>query len=146
MAGLIARWDQVEAKWNEGVRDLSSLMAVGAGLEGLAAGGAAGSQAAVGTRVYRGFGGGAKQMGRSWTTVDPNATVDFPAKAGLPSQNTMTHVVEGTLVEATGTRVTTAVAGARGPGGLPEIVIPDAKAQVDVTAVRPYQPPKPDHN
>lgn len=34
-----AIWDEVEAEWNQGVRDIASLMAVGGGLQGLAGSG-----------------------------------------------------------------------------------------------------------
>jgi RHS repeat-associated protein len=111
------------------------------------AGGLAGSQAAasgeaqVGTKVYRAFGGESKQMGRFWTTVDPNTTSGFAAKAGLPAGNAVTSVVEGTLTNKAGTVVTTAIPGAQGPGGLPEIQIPFPRAQVDVTAVKPFVVP-----
>jgi hypothetical protein len=141
MAAIKARWPEIEGMYNEGVRDIGSLMAIGAGLEGLMSGGGAGMSAVgVGDDVGRVYGGRARQMGHSWAKGDPSAVAGYAAKAGLPSANTMTHVVRGVLADATGVKVTRAAPGARGPGGILEVVIPDPKNQVIVTSVKPYNP------
>ena len=94
----------------------------------------------VGTTVYRVYGGESRPMGTYWTTVNPNATRNFAAGAGLPSQNQMTNVVQGRITDMSGVRVTTAAPGAHGPGGLPEVQIPNAAQQVNVTGVQPFNP------
>ncbi len=98
------------------------------------AGAAAASTAGVGvgTKVYRVYGGDSKQMGYYWTTVNPNATSNYAAKAGLPLGNKMESVVEGVITDATGITTTTAAPGAHGPGGMPEVQIPDAATRVKV--------------
>src|SRR5690349_16982618 len=60
----------------------------------------------VGTTVYRVYGGESRQMGTYWTTVNPNATRNFAAGAGLPTQNQMTSVVQGRITDMSGVRVT----------------------------------------
>jgi hypothetical protein len=92
----------------------------------------------VGTKVARVFGGKSPQMGESWTTVDPKATPDYAAVAGLPNENAATHVVYGEITDMTGVRVTKATPGARGPGGISEVKIPNATTQVKVTGVQPF--------
>ena len=52
----------------------------------------------------------------------------------------MTDVVEGTITDMTAVKVTNAAAGAHGPGGLPEVQIPNAARQVKVTDVEPLEP------
>jgi hypothetical protein len=123
-------------------------MIAGAPGNGMAVRGAAGAAAAsaaartaevgVGTTVYRVYGGQSKQMGTFWTTANPSATPDFAAKAGLPAENQMTNVVEGVITDMSGVKVTQAAPGARGPGGINEVQIPDAAKQVKVTDVKPY--------
>jgi hypothetical protein len=75
-----------------------------------------------------------------WTTENPSATPDFAAKAGLPAQNQMTNVVQGRITDMSGVKVTRATPGARGPGGMIEVQIPNAAKQVKVTEVKPYDP------
>jgi len=96
------------------------------------------AQIGVGTKVYRVYGGKATQLGRSWTTVDPNATPDYAAHAGLPAENSRTSVVTGVITDMTDVSVTKAVPGASGPGGITEVVIPNAAKQVKVTSVDPF--------
>ena len=100
----------------------------------------AASEVGVGSKVYRVFGGDSKQMGTFWTTANPSTTANFAAKAGLPAENALSSVVEGVITDARGIRVTTAAPGARGPGGINEVQIPNAAAQVKVTTVKPYEP------
>jgi hypothetical protein len=50
----------------------------------------------------------------------------------------MTNVVEGVITDMSGVKVTQAAPGARGPGGINEVQIPDAAKQVKVTDVKPY--------
>ena len=80
-------------------------------------------------------------MGASWTTVNPSSTPDYAAKAGLPQGNTAEYVAEGTITDMTDVKVTTAAPGAQGPGGIPEVVIPNAKAKAKIESVKKYEPP-----
>ena len=98
------------------------------------------TEVGVGTTVYRVIGGESKQMGEYWTTVNPNATAGYAAGAGLPTENAMTEVVEGVITDARGITVTTAAPGAHGPGGLPEVRIPNASEKVQVTSFKPFSP------
>ena len=139
---LKAKWPEIEARWNEGVRDVSSLMVVAGGLEGLATGGASAASVAVGTPVYRVSGGGARAVGRFWSTANPSTTANFAARAGLPAANSMTTVSEGFVAEATGVRLTSAAPGARGAGGIAEVQVLDPKAQITVIEIKPYKPPE----
>lgn len=109
------------------------------GAAGAVAGAAAGAaEVGVGTKVYRVYGGQSKQMGGFWSTANPNTTAGFAAKAGLPAENQMTNVVEGVITDMSGVNVTRAAPGARGPGGITEVQIPNATKQVKVTGVRPF--------
>jgi putative transposase len=72
--------------------------------------------------------------------VNPNILADYAGQAGLPIQNAMTGVVDGVITDMSGVSVTRAAAGARGPGGMIEVVIPDAAAKVRVTRVAPFNP------
>ncbi len=98
------------------------------------------SRVDVGTRVYRVYGGKAGKFGRSWTTVDPNATPNYASQAGLPAENSRTSVVSGVISDMNGVSLTTAAPGASGPGGIPEVVIPDAARQVKVTGDVTFHP------
>lgn len=45
--------------------------------------------------VFRVFGGGSPQDGRSWTPTDPRTVPDYADAAGLPPENTMEFIVQG---------------------------------------------------
>ena len=141
-ASLKANWPEIESMWNEGVRDIGSLMVVAGGIEALATSAPAVAGVSVGTPVYRLSGGGSQPVGRFWSTANPVSTPNFASGAGLPLENSMTTLTRGFVAEATGVRLTRAAPGARGPGGLPEVQALDPKAQIQVQSITPFKPPE----
>ena len=99
--------------------------------------------AQTGTRVFRVWGDGSGPNGSYWTTTDPSTVQDFRAVAGLPDANTGRFVSEGILTDSSGVTSTPggAASGAGGPGGLPEVVIPNPAQQVQLTNVSGVNPP-----
>jgi len=96
-----------------------------------------------GTQVYRVWGDGSGPNGNYWTTTDPSTVSDFRSAAGLPEANSGRFVSEGILTDTNGVTFTPggAASGAGGPGGLPEVVIPDPANQVQLTNVSGANPP-----
>jgi hypothetical protein len=141
MSALRQKWPEIESRWNEGVRDLSSSMVVGAGLASVAQGASAGAgQVHVGSDLYRVSGGGSPVVGTYWTPMNPSTTAQFAARAGLPTQNAMTTVARAVVMDRAGLRLAPAAAGARGGGGLPEVRALDSATQLKVVTVRPFIP------
>ena len=111
-AGIKARWSDIQAHFNEGVRDFNSLLAVAGGIEGLALGGGAEAQMiapdiGTGTR-YMGS-DEAAEVGRTGTIPNMTAqgepkiihfTTDDPLMSALDAKNnyglptTPTHVCQ----------------------------------------------------
>jgi hypothetical protein len=58
----------------------------------------------------------------------------------LPTENSLTNVVKGVITDSRGLVVTTAKPGARGPGGIREVQIPDASKQVRIISDKPFKP------
>ncbi len=85
-----------------------------------------------GSVVYRVWGGQAKELGRSWTKVDPSTVSNYRDSAGLPNQNTGTSMTKGTLVNSQGTTVKPAKALHGNRGGLPEVRVPNPQKQIKV--------------
>jgi hypothetical protein len=99
-------------------------------LAGKAAGIEMDAPVAVGTKVYRVFGENNNPLGLSWTTVDPSTVVNYRAAAGLPNINTGRFVLEGTLVNNSAVTVRSALPLDGNPGGLNEVIIPNAQYKV----------------
>jgi hypothetical protein len=126
------------------------LYAFGAGGAGRAlAGGlvgriaARGSAAAVqeGTTLYRVFGGEARGLGQSWTTVNPGSVKNFREAAGLFPGNTGQFVIEGTLMSTEGVLLRQARPGPGGIGGtIPEVVVSPGAPQICVLCVSGANP------
>jgi hypothetical protein len=87
------------------------------------------------TPIYRVWGGAAKEFNPSWTTVDPKTVPNYRSGAGL-GRNTGEYLTSGTINDlrsvVNGTRFTKAKPGPGGPGGLPEVNIPNAAKRVKV--------------
>ena len=66
---------------------------------------------------------------------------NYRSAAGLPAENAGRFVLEGILNNTRGVTFRPALPGAGGPGGLPELVIPNAAKQVTVTRVSGVTPP-----
>ena len=89
-----------------------------------------------GTTVYRVFGGEARGLGRSWTTVNPGNVENYRKAAGLFPENSGQFVIEGRLTNTEGVLFRDALPGPNGVGGgLPEVVIPNPGSQVCVLGV-----------
>ena len=85
--------------------------------------------------VYRVWGDGARPNGSYWTTTNPGTVPNFRARAGLPEQNSGRFVSEGVLIDECGVSYGRAAGGAGGPGGIPEVFVPDPARQVQLTRV-----------
>jgi hypothetical protein len=94
----------------------------------------------VGTLVYRRYGGDASLFGRSWTTVDPETVPNYRAAAGLPNGNTAENAATGIITDNRGVRVRAAKPLDGNPGGLPEVVIKNARRKVRLVKVKPVDP------
>jgi RHS repeat-associated protein len=99
----------------------------------------------IGTRLFRAAGGSAPLMhqGRpiSFTTVNPMSVSNFRSAAGLYPGNAGTVLLEGVLTNARGVTLTRATAGPAGPGGISEVIVPNAAEQVRVTRISTVRPP-----
>lgn len=93
-----------------------------------------------GTKVFRVFGERNNPFGESFTTVDPRTVRNFRAEAGLPDVNTGRFVLEGRLVNTTGVTTRKSLPLDGNPGGLPEVLIPDARRQVLLDRVSGVNP------
>jgi RHS repeat-associated protein len=109
------------------------------------ASGMAGTAAASveeGTKVFRVFGGEARGLGQSWTTVDPGTVTNFREAAGLYPTNTGQFVVQGKLMSTEGVLLKRADPGPGGiGGGISEVVVPNAAGQVCILCVSGVNPP-----
>lgn len=94
-----------------------------------------------GMTVYRVYGDGAGAFGRSWTPVNPGTVANYRYAAGLPPQNSGRFIIQGTLNSTAGVTTRAALRIGSNAGGLPEILIPKASAQVDVLRVMGVNPP-----
>jgi RHS repeat-associated protein len=74
-----------------------------------------------GAIIYRVFGGEAGGLGRSWTTVAPDAVADFRAAAGLFEGNTAEYVITARLQSLEGVSLRTALPGPTTPPGALQI-------------------------
>ncbi len=78
-----------------------------------------------GATIYRVFGGESRALGRSWTTVAPDAVSDFRASAGLFETNTGEYVITARLKSSEGFSVRQALPGPATPSGalqIPELL------------------------
>jgi RHS repeat-associated protein len=78
-----------------------------------------------GAIIYRVFGGEARALGRSWTTVAPDAVSDFRAAAGLFEGNTGKFVITARLKSLEGLSVQHSLPGPMTPPGalqIPEVL------------------------
>jgi hypothetical protein len=80
-------------------------------------------------------------FGRSFTTVNPATVSNYRPAAGLPNQNSGRFVLGGILNDTRGVTFRPALSGPGGPGGLPELLIPNAATKVTVTRVSGVNPP-----
>jgi hypothetical protein len=98
-----------------------------------------------GTKLYRVFGGQAKGLGQSYTTVDPGSLPNYRTAAGLYPGNTGRFVLEGTLGNTEGVIFLNAAPGPGGVGGgLPEVFLPflpNAEWQIIIQRVSGANPP-----
>jgi hypothetical protein len=89
-----------------------------------------------GTMVYRVFGGEARGLGQSWTTVNPGTVGNFREAAGLFPGNTGQFLAIGRLQSTEGVMLRQALPGPGGVGGtIPELLIPNAGRQVCLLGV-----------
>jgi hypothetical protein len=91
--------------------------------------------------VYRVFGGQAKGLGQSWTTVNPGSVTNFRNAAGLFPGNTGRFVAEGRLANTQGVIFRAALPGPGSVGGgLPEVVVPNPSVQIELIRVSGANP------
>jgi len=93
-----------------------------------------------GTKVYRIFGENNNPLGESWTTVNPRKIDSFRDVSGLPDVNSGRFVIEGRITDATGITTRKALPLDGNKGGLPEVLIPNAKKQVAIDRVSGANP------
>jgi RHS repeat-associated protein len=95
-----------------------------------------------GTTVFRVFGGEARGLGQSWTTVNPGKVANFRESAGLFPGNTGQFVIEGRLMSTEGVLLRDALPGPGGVGGgIAELLIPNAGQKVCIVCVSGVNPP-----
>jgi len=124
----------------ESVLDPFTTMAGGALVSAAKSIFAAKSAVQEGMTVYRVFGDEAGALGRSWTPVNPGTVSNYRNAAGLPAGNSGRFVVQGTLNSISGVTTRAALRIGSNAGGLSEIVIPRASAQVDILRVMGANP------
>jgi len=100
-----------------------------------------------GATLYRVYGGEARAMGRSWSTVPPDAVADFRAAAGLPTNNSGGFVIESRLKSLQGIElIRSALPGPTTPSGalqVPEILFqnpPVPGVDIEVTGGGGWRP------
>lgn len=113
---------------SDAINDASYLLEIPLGIAGLARAIVANvARAGVGAvkegiTVFRVFGGEARGLGRSFTTVNPGEVANFRQSAGLFPGNTGQFVLEGRLTNTQGVLFREALPGPNGVGGgLPEL-------------------------
>ena len=95
-----------------------------------------------GQMVFRVWGGASRELGLSWTPLDPRSAADaYRDLAGLPSVNLGTFLTIGQLRYAGGITVYPGVPLEGNIGGWPEYVIPNPSSQVQVIERLVVNPP-----
>ena len=79
-------------------------------------------------------------LGGSWTNTDPESVADVRGGFGLPDVNTGRFISQGILKDVSGCSWRPALELDGNPGGLSEIVIPNAEAKVTLTRVMGVNP------
>jgi hypothetical protein len=83
--------------------------------------------------VYRVWGGDAREMGQSWTPVDPNFAGDaYRDKAGLPTVNDGSNLSIALVVDPKGIILRPAISLGSTQGGWPEFRIPNPQSQLRI--------------
>jgi RHS repeat-associated protein len=83
-----------------------------------------------GQAVYRVWGNASGPFGHSWTPVNPGTVANFRDAAGLPNVNSGEWTSVGTLTDATGVVGRDALPLDGNVGGLPELLVPNARTQI----------------
>lgn len=83
-----------------------------------------------GTTVHRVWGGDAREMGRSWTPVNPYSVNNYRSAAGLPNANDGSRIAQGTIYSTENMLIRSALKCDGNPGGLTEYVINNPKYSV----------------
>lgn len=86
-------------------------------------------------RVYRLFGGKAKQARMSWTTIDPRAIANPRDALGLPNENTGEWLAIGDLRDNVGVLHRRALPLDGNEGGAPELLVPSPTVQIVISEV-----------
>ena len=94
----------------------------------------------AGDTVWRFWGGKSGPFGVSWTNTDPESVADVRGGFGLPDVNTGRFISQGILKDVSGCSWRPALELDGNPGGLSEIVIPNAEAKVTLTRVMGVNP------
>jgi len=89
----------------------------------------------AGTPVYRLWGGTSGPMSPYWSPYNPASVPNYPGAAGLPPGNTGQFVSTGVITNPAGITVGPAAPIGSNPGGMPQFVIPNPQAQVQVNVV-----------
>jgi hypothetical protein len=88
------------------------------------------------------FGGEARGLGHSWTTVNPGELSNYREAAGLFPGNSGQFGAEGVLTNSEGVISRSALSGPGGVGGgLPELVVPNPASQIRLTRISGVIPP-----
>jgi hypothetical protein len=127
-------------------RVLGSLGQVeGGGIAPVLQGQLGGSQAAgisEGVTLFRVFGGEARGLGASWTTVNPGSVPNYRTTAGLFPGNSGQFLIQGRLTSTEGVSLRQALPGPGGVGGgLPEVLVPKPATQICIQCVSGVNPP-----
>lgn len=86
-------------------------------------------------RVFRLFGGAARQWGNSWTVADPRKLPNPRDALGLPDANTAEWLIIGELADHTKVRERRALPLDRNGGGAPELLVLSPEEQIVIIEI-----------
>ena len=86
-------------------------------------------------RVYRLFGGGARQFGLSWTTSDPRQMADWRDALGLPNSNSAEWLAIGELTDLSDVRERAALPLDGNDGGGAQILVASPSNKIVIVEI-----------
>ncbi|HEV2952459.1 MAG TPA: hypothetical protein VG015_00005 [Candidatus Dormibacteraeota bacterium] len=97
--------------------------------------------APAGQTVYRVWGGGAKELGRSWTPINPESLANPRDALGLPGANSGEFMSTARITNSAGISSRAALPFEGNAGGALEYVIPNPLNQLELLVSKALHPP-----